>query len=312
MSRLRAEGLVWVAVAVASGAFACGVNVVGDGIGGADGAHGIAPDATVNDGPRAMQGQDAAPTYDSSRAEAAKDVSVGRNDASNVRDAGRDARHDSPLDSAVRESSTSDAPSTDACAGGCDAAIVVAFGSDLSTVPWPEGGMATYSDTCEAGSAIIGVQGDVDNNQGYWDDIAALCGSVTIDPSTSAINITLTGSTPVRGYTSEGNSTVARVPCPTGQVVVGFAANAGNGESHVHGLNLVCAPVAASPSSPGGYTVSWSNPDTVMGAGSLGNGTWSQAIKCSSMTAAANEIEDSFSAGGLTSIAFGCASMTAP
>lgn len=135
---------------------------------------------------------------------------------------------------------------------GCPASINVTTPESTLTGYGNVSGGTAASDTCPAGSALVGI--NVRTNS-YLRQIQGICAPLTIVENTSATPYTYTiGSgtettLTVRGPNSGGSSTAK---CPAGSFVVRVAARSG---ALVDQLTLGCAPLTIS-GSPGSFTLS--------------------------------------------------------
>lgn len=158
---------------------------------------------------------------------------------------------------------------------GCPASINVTTPESTLTGYGNVSGGTAASDTCPAGSALVGI--NVRTNA-YLRQIQGICAPITVVENTSATPYTYTiGSgtettLTVRGPNSGGSSTAK---CPAGSFVVRVAARSG---ALVDQLTLGCAPLTIA-GSPGSFTLSRGTITDLAAVGGSG-GTAQAASTC--------------------------------
>lgn len=109
------------------------------------------------------------------------------------------------------------------------------------------GGTTTtpYSDTCPGNEALIGLRGTVGNvGVTLVSSIQGICGVLLVNAGDPSIATSFETDLPVRG----GTGSAWEQSCPAGQVVIGFAGNAGSG---LDSVSVRCGSLAVQGSSIG-------------------------------------------------------------
>jgi hypothetical protein len=197
-----------------------------------------------------------------------------------------------------------------------------ARGATIATPSWGDRpGSSNDNDTCPVGEVIIGFQGIISNVNGFWIDMTAVCGALSVDSGTLAVNVSPGvnlqsegpppppmggGPPPAGGTASVGGQ------CAPNQVMIGFTAE-DTTAGHVHQITLDCAGLTLNQGGNGSIT--WGNVSTVFVGGTAPPANQpenvSQDIRCpDNPPAIAVETNNVFDATGLVSFGVECSPLT--